>query len=497
MVEEVLSVTQEPTLPMPEEEPQEDIQIPVSTVAAEEPLPTVEEEPVADEESEPVMEESIVEEPQPAMEESIIDDEPQPEVEESIIAEEPQPVVEEPKAETPEIEQIDDEAPATQQLVTASAPLMVAGLSLDDIEEELNALREKAQQEVTSYKMTESKSTTDSTTSDYSGSVCSDREEDEEEVEEKREVEVVLQEIKEEIEEHEEEEEEADVKVVMEAVDEPEEVVSDNELTPQAPEYTPPAPAVELEEETEEELAFTPTPPVELPPAFGLCEKRGIREIADPRERHMHHAWIQQLVSAPAEESLTSSDDSHMCDESDCDGSPPLSPVSSIDGVGHAGVPESLGMLAELDLAAEKMEKMEVMEKMEMMEMIEEVEEIEKTNKIDEIEEELELSAAVPPALAPQTTQEAPADKELSPEAPPADLISAASDPTLQEIPIVEKELVPIVEITPMQGKDGPEIDSQNGSESGRAKEVQNQKRKKKAPVKRQANKKKYSKKAW
>ncbi|RPB05401.1 hypothetical protein L873DRAFT_789455 [Choiromyces venosus 120613-1] len=385
-------------------------------------------------------------------------------------------VDEEVQAETP-IRETHEEIPqvlAKQESLTMreyTSPI-VAGFHLEDVEERLAALLHKARgpveqtKHVCSCSMMESKSTTESAPSDYSESTSSDIDEsDEDELEERKyREEQGLEEIM--------EEEEAD-EIIRKDPDEPE--VSDQELTPQAPEYIPPAPQVKPEEPV-----FVPPPRVYGPPAFGICEKRGVREIVDPRERHSHQAWIQQPVSASMEESLASSDESSPYDdESERDGSPPISPISSVGGIGNwGGIIESLGKIVELDIGAEK---------------------------ADSVRDDVDTSV-IPAPLAPQKTEtpqvtevlealEAPAleVKEVSPCVAPVEPVPTTIEPEKQATIVDEQKLMPVVEIAPKLERSNT---NDSGFESGSVKEVKVQKKKKKVPMKQRLGNKK-SKRSW
>jgi len=336
----------------------------------------------------------------------------------------------------------------------------------EDVGEKLAAPLQEARDPIEETKgvyncsMMESKSATESAPSDYSESTSSDMEESDEDEfgERKHRGEQVLEEIL--------EEEEADEDILREDLDERE--VSDQELTPQAPEYSPSVPQAKPEE-----LAFVPAPRVYGPPAFGICEKRGIREIFDPRERHSHQAWVRQPVSVSIEESLNSSDESFPYDdESERDGSPPTSPISSIGGASNGrGIIEGL----ELDIGVGKVESLE-----------------------DDVD-----TPVIPTLLAPQKTEtpqvtEAPAApalevKEVPPCVAPVELIQTAKEPEKKAAIVDERKLIPVVEIAPKLERSNTD---DSGFESGTVKEVKIQKKKKKAPMKQRLGNKK-SKRSW
>jgi hypothetical protein len=334
-----------------------------------------------------------------------------------------------------------------------------------DVEEELAAPLQEDKEPIEETKgvyscsMMESKSATESAPSDYSESTSSDIEEsDEDEFGERKHMgEQGLAEII--------EEEEADVEILKKDPNERE--VSDQELTPQAPEYSPLVPQAKPEE-----LVFVPAPRVYGPPAFGICEKRGIREIFDPRERHSHQAWIRQPVSVSIEESLTSSDESFPYDdESERDGSPPTSPISSIGGASSVrGIIESL----ELDIGAGNAESVK-----------------------DDVD-----TPVIPTPLAPQKTEtpqvtEAPAApaskvKEVPPCVAPVEPIRTAIEPEKQATVVDEQKLIPVVETAPKPERGNTD---DPGFESGSVKEVKIQKKKKVPMKQRRGNKK--SKRSW
>ena len=376
---------------------------------------------------------------------------------------------EEAQAETP-IREIHGETP--QALSKQESPIVrecpspiVEGPHLEDVGEELAAPLQEAREPIEETKgvyscsMVESKSATESAPSDYSESTSSDMEESDEEFgERKHRGEQGLEEII--------EEEEADEEIFKKDLNERE--VSDQELTPQAPEYSP-----SVAQAKPEELVFVPAPRVYGPPAFGICEKRGIREIFDPRERHSHQAWIRQPVSVSIEESLTSSDESFPYDdESERDGSPPTSPISSIGGASSVrGIIESL----ELDIGVGNAESVK-----------------------DDVD-----TPVIPTPLAPQKTETpqvtvapaAPASevKEVPPCVAPVEPIQAAIEPEKQAIIVGEQKLIPVVETAPKLERSNTD---DSGFESGSVKEVKIQKKKKKVPMKQRLGNKK-SKRSW
>ncbi|CUS14893.1 unnamed protein product [Tuber aestivum] len=337
---------------------------------------------------------------------------------------------------------------------------------LEDVEEKFAALLQKSREPVDKAKhfcscvMMESKSATESAPSDYSESISSDIEEsDEDELGEKNHKEARrLEEIM--------EEEEADEEILRKDLDERE--VSDQELTPQAPEYTP---VVQFKPEFS---VFVPAPRVYGPPAFGICEKRGVREIIDPRGRH---PWIRQPVSVSMEESLTSSDESSPYDdESERDGSPPISPISSVGGTGNwGGIIESLDKIVELDIGEEKAESVK-----------------------DDVD-----TPAVPTPLAPQKAEipqvteapEAPAPeaKEVSPCVIPVKPILTAVEQEKQAAIVDEQKPMLVVEIAPKLERSNTD---DSGFESGSVKEAKVQKKKKKAPMKQRLGNKR-GKRSW
>lgn len=340
---------------------------------------------------------------------------------------------------------------------------VVEGLYLEDVGEISAAPLQKAREPIEETKgvyscsMMESKSTTESAPSDYSESTSSDIEESDEDEfgESKHKEEQGLEEIM--------EEEEVDEEILRKDLDERE--VSDQELTPQAPEYSPDVPQAKPEEP-----AFVPAPRVYGPPAFGICEKRGIREIFDPRERHSLQAWMRQPVSVSVEESLASSDESSLYDdESERDGSPPVSPISSIGGASNGrGIIESL----ELDIGVEKAESAE-----------------------DDVD-----TPVIPAPLAPQKTEtprmtEAPASevKEIPPCVALVEPIPTAIEPEKKATIVDEQKLIPVAGIAPKLERSNTD---DSGFESGSVKEVKVQKKKKKTPMKQRLGNKK-SKRSW
>ncbi|KAG0124278.1 hypothetical protein HOY82DRAFT_189433 [Tuber indicum] len=405
---------------------------PVQTVAVE----GVVEEKQKGEDDAAIVPHTVVEEPEA---EEVVDSaiEPTLRVEE----ESPElipPVHEEAQTETP-IRETHEETPqvlAKQESLTVreySSPI-VAGPDIEDVEESCGM---------------ESKYT-ESAPSDYSGSASSDIEEsDEDELGEKkhnegRGLEGIV------------EEEEADEEILRKDLDERE--VSDQELTPQAPEYIPPAHQVKLEE------------PVFVrsygPPAFGICEKRGVREIVDPRKRHSHQARIQQPVSSRMEESLASSDESSPYDdESERDGSPPVSPISSV-GTGNWGVIiESLDKIVELDIGADKAESPK-----------------------DDVD-----TSVTPAPLDPQKLEAPQVTEDVSPCVAPVQLVPTTTGQEKQAAIVSEQTLMPVVEIAPKLERSNTD---DSGFESGSVKEVKVQKKKKKAPMKQRLGNRK-SKRSW
>lgn len=343
---------------------------------------------------------------------------------------------------------------------------VVEGLYLEDVGEISAAPLQKAREPIEETKgvyscsMMESKSTTESAPSDYSESTSSDIEESDEDEfgESKHKDEQGLEEIM--------EEDEADEEILRKDLDERE--VSDQELTPQAPEYSPSVPQAKPEEP-----AFVPAPRVYGPPAFGICEKRGIREIFDPRERHSHQAWMRQPVSVSVEGSLASSDESSLYDdESERGGSPPTSPISSIGGASNGrGIIESL----ELDIGVEKAESVE--------------------GDVD--------TPVIPAPLAPQKTEtpqatevpEVPASevKEVPPCVALVEPIPTTIEPEKKATIVDEQKLIPVARIAPKLERSNTD---DSGFESGSVKEVKVQKKKKKTPMKQRLGNKK-SKRNW
>ncbi|KAG0643997.1 hypothetical protein HOY80DRAFT_255461 [Tuber brumale] len=422
-------------------------------------VPVVEANPIVVEPAQTVVVEGATEEkgkseddarivPQPVVEEPEAEEAVDLAIEPTLRVEEEPPeftltVHEEVQTETP-VGETHEETPqvlAKQESLTVreyTSPI-VAGPGLEDVEE--------------SCGMMESKSTTESAPSDYSGSASSDIEESDEDEpsEKKHNVARGLEEIV--------EEEEADEEILRKDLDERE--VSDQELTPQAPEYTPPAHRVKPEEPV-----FVPAPRSYGPPAFGICEKQGVREIVDPRERHSHQAWIQQPVSLSMEESLTSSDESSPYDdESERDGSPPISPISSVGTGNWGGIIESLDKIVELDIGAGGAESPK--------------------DGVD--------TSVTPAPLVPQKA-EAPQVTEV----PTSDVGGVSPIPTImgqekQATIIGEQTLMPVVETAPKLERSNTD---DSGFESGSVKEVKVQKKKKKAPMKQRLGNKK-SKRSW
>ncbi|PUU81735.1 hypothetical protein B9Z19DRAFT_1042468 [Tuber borchii] len=337
---------------------------------------------------------------------------------------------------------------------------VVEGPYLEDVGEISTAPLQKAREPIEETKgvyscsMMESKSTTESAPSDYSESTSSDIEESDEDEfgESKHKEEQGLEGIM-------EEEEEADEEILRKDLDERE--VSDQELTPQAPEYSEYSPSIP--QTKPEEPAFVPAPRVYGPPAFGICEKRGIREIFDPRERHSLRAWMRQPVSVSVEESLASSDESSLYDdESERDGSPPISPISSIGGASNGrGI---IGNL-ELDIGVEKAESVE-----------------------DDVD-----TPVIPAPLAPQKTETPQVTEEVPPCVALVEPIPTAIEPEKKATIVDEQKLIPVAGIAPKLERSNTD---DSGFESGSVKEVKVQKKKKKTPMKQRLGNKK-SKRNW
>ncbi|PWW80318.1 hypothetical protein C7212DRAFT_311253 [Tuber magnatum] len=441
----------------------------VSVTPVTEPVPITEPTPVAEPappaESPPVVESASVAGSVPVVETAVAvgvveekeksEDEPGLTIEEgsSVKPHEFTPTVhEEVQTESP-IREIDEEIPqalAEQEPLTMTeyTSPTVAGL-LEDVEENCG--------------MMESKSTTESAPSDYSESTSSDIEEsDEDELgEKKHKEEPGLDEIT--------EEEGADEEILRRGPDERE--ASDQELTPQAPEYIPPA------QVKPEEPVFVPAPRVYGPPAFGICEKRGVREIVDPRERHSHQTWIQQPVSVSMEETLTSSDESSPYDdESERDGSPPVSPISSVGGTGNwGGIIESLDKIVELEIGAEKTES------------VRDDDTSVKPTPLAAQKAEIPKVSEVPKAPAMEAKKVLLCVAPVEPTGTPT-----AAKPEKQATTVDESKLMPVVETAPKLERSNT---NDSGFESGSVKEAKVQK-KKKAPMKQRLGNKR-GKRSW